>query len=814
MFKNYFSIAVRQLQKQKMYSAIKIGGFAIGIAACLLIGLYIRDELRYDRTYPDADRICRIIGVFNDNGKIEKWVSMTPPTAKVVEKDFPEVEKTGRLMPFALFYGAGSNYVCPAGQEKSIYEDGFTYADQSILDILKLPMVYGYREQALAQPNTIVLSKKKADKYFPHQDCVGKIIFLNNDKSKPYKIGAVMEDFPTTSNFQYDFLLTLTGVEFWNGEQTGWGSQNYETYILLRPGTNMKTFEKKLSADLVNNYIVPDMVRNGNKDVEKTTKNAKFELQSISDVHLKSFNIYDYQTSHGDMRFVWLFGAIACFILVIACINFINLSTAKSANRAKEVGLRKVIGAFRSGLVIQFLTESFLFSFLSFLFAILLAWGLLPFFNILSAKSLKIPWTEWWLFPIMIGAAAVIGFLAGLYPSFYLSSFKPISVLKGNLSRGTKNSLLRNGLVVFQFTTSIILIISTVIIYRQTKFLLTKKLGYDKDQVLLIQGTNTLGNEVKNLKLELLKLPQVKSVSISDYIPVSGSGTKRNGNTFYNEGKTKEESGVGGQFWLVDDAYIKTFGMKIIAGRNFSSQMISDSQAVVINHTMAKKLNLKDPIGKRITNGWTQPFNVVGMVEDFNFESMRDSAGPLCLHLGNSSSIVSVKINTADIKNLVPAISAIWKTFAPAQPIRYTFLDESFANMYADVQRMGRIFTSFAMLAIIIACLGLFALSAFMAEQRNKEIGIRKVLGASAGSITTMLSKDFVKLVLIAIVIASPVAWWAMTKWLEDFAYRADISWWVFFVSGLMAVLVALVTISFQSVKAGLANPVKSLRAE
>src|ERR1700730_3983006 len=304
MFKNYFSISVRQLQKQTMYSAIKIGGFAIGIAACLLIGLYIRDELRYDRSYPDANRICRIIGVFNDNGKIEKWVSMTPPTAKVVEKDFPEVEKTGRLMPFALFYGAGSNYVCPAGQEKSIYADGFTYADQSILDILKLPMVYGYRERALVQPNTIVLSKKKADKYFPHQDCVGQIIFLNNDTSKPYKIGAVMQDFPTTSNFQYDFLLTLTGVEFWKGEQTGWGSQNYETYILLRPGTNMKTFEKKLSADLVNNYIVPDMVREGNKDAEKTTKNAKFELQSISDVHLKSFDIYDYQTSRGDMRFV------------------------------------------------------------------------------------------------------------------------------------------------------------------------------------------------------------------------------------------------------------------------------------------------------------------------------------------------------------------------------------------------------------------------------------------------------------------------------------------------------------------------------
>jgi putative ABC transport system permease protein len=796
-----------------MYSAIKIGGFALSLAACFLIALYIRDELSYDKSYPDANRIGRIIGVYNDNGNIEKWTAMTPPTAKVVEKDFPEVEKAARLMPNTLFYGAGSNYVRPAGQEKNIYEDGFTYADQSLLDILKIPMVYGDRSKALAEPNTIVISKKKADKYFPGQDCVGKIIFLNDDKKKPFKIGGVMKDFPSTSQLQYDFILTLTGVEFWQGEQTGWGSQNYETYILLRPGVNMKEFEKKLSADLMNNYIVPDMVWNGDKDVEKITKNARFELQLISDIHLKSYDIHDFASSHGDMRFVWLFGAIACFILIIACINFINLSTAKSANRAKEVGLRKVIGSFRSSLIKQFLTESFLFSFLSFVLAILLAWALLPLFNMLSAKSLTIPWTQWWLFPIMIAAAVLVGFLAGLYPSFYLSSFNPINVLKGNLSRGSKNSLLRNGLVIFQFTSSIVLIIGTIVIYSQTKFILNKKLGFDKDQVLLIEGAHTLGDKgVLSFKQELLKLSQVKSVSVSDYLPVAG--TKRNGNTFYNDGKTKEESGVGGQFWIVDDDYIKTMGMKIVAGRNFSWEMLSDSQAVVINQTMAKKLHLKDPIGKLITNGWSHPFNVVGVVQDFNFESMRDSTGALCMHLGNSPSIVSVKMNTAEIKNLVPAITAVWKKFAPAQPIRYTFLDESFKNMYADVQRMGSIFTSFAILAIIIACLGLFALSAFMAEQRNKEISIRKVLGASVSGITAMLSKDFVKLVLIAVVIASPIAWWAMNKWLQDFSYRIEISWWMFGVAAILVILIALVTISFQSIRAAIVNPAKGLRSE
>jgi len=811
MFKNYFKIALRQLSRQKMYAAIKIGGFALSIAACLLIALYIRDELSYDKSFPEADRIYRMVAVFNDNGNIDKWTAMTPPTAKAVEKDFPEVEKVARLMPNTLFYGAGSNYLRPVNQEKNIYEEGFTYADQSILDMFKIPMVYGSRANALAEPNTMVISKKKADKYFPNQDCVGKIMFLNNDKSKPYKIGGVMQDFPTNSHLQYDFFLTLTGVEFWPGEQTGWNSNNYDHYILVRPGTNIRAFEKKLSDHLLNTYVVPDLVRNGDKDAEKVAKNARFELQAMTDIHLKSFDIHDFQSTHGDVRFVWLFGAIACFILIIACINFINLSTAKSANRAKEVGLRKVIGSFRSSLIQQFLIESLLFSFLSFVLAILLAWGLVPFFNTLSAKSLKIPWNEWWLFPVMIAMAIMIGFLSGLYPSFYLSSFKPISVLKGNLSRGSKNLLLRNGLVIFQFTSSIVLIIGTIVIYSQTKFILNKKIGFDKDQVLLIQGANTMGDEIKSFKHELMKLSQVKSVSVSDYLPVTG--TKRNGNTFYNEGKAKEESGVGTQIWVVDDDYIKTMGMKITAGRNFSFDMVSDSQAVVINQTMAKKLNLKDPIGKRITNGWSH-FNVVGVVQDFNFESMRDSTGALCMQLGISPSIVSVKVNTADIKNLIPAVSAVWKKFVPAQPIRYTFLDESFKNMYADVQRMGGIFTSFAILAIMIACLGLFALSAFIAEQRNKEIGIRKVLGATVSGITAMLSKDFVKLVLISILIASPIAWWAMNKWLQDFVYRIHISWWMFLVAALMVTIIAIATISFQAIRAAIANPAKSLRTE
>ena len=809
MFQNYLKIAIRQLLKQKMYSVIKIGGFALGIAACLLIALFIRHELSYDQHYPNSKAIYRLVGEFNENGKISRGTSVPAPMVKVLRTDYPEIEQAARLMPNTLFPGAGSNYIRRQDQKENTYETGFTYADQELLNILGIPMVYGQRSDALSKPRSLVMSKKKAEKYFPRQNPVGKLIFLNDDKTRPFTIGGVMEDFPVTSHLQFDFLLTLTDVELWPGEQTTWRASNYDSYIVLKEGTNIGEFEKKLTSSLLKNYVLPSMTDASEEEKKNVVQSAFLRLQPVSDIHLKSSGIDD-GLSHGDIRFVWLFGAIAIFILIIACINFINLSTARSANRAKEVGLRKVIGSHKSSLIKQFLTESILFSVLSFLIALLLALLLLPYFNLLSGKHLSIPWNEWWLIPIMIASALLIGIIAGFYPSFYLSSFKPINVLKGNLSRGTRNSVLRNGLVVFQFTTSIVLIVSTVVIYSQMQFILNTKVGFEKDQVVLVEGANTLGANVRNFKTELLKLSQVKSVSVSDYLPVDG--TKRNGNTFWNEGKIKVESGVDTQFWIVDDSYLQTMGMKIVSGRNFSFKMPSDSQAVIINRTMANKLNLKDPIGKRITNG--KAFVVVGVVEDFNFESMRSNIDPVCLKLGTSPSIVSIKVASADMSNLLSSITSVWKKFAPSQPLRYSFLDDKFANMYADIQRMGRISTSFSILAIIIASLGLFALSAFMAEQRSKEIGVRKVLGASVRDLASLLSKDFLKLVVIAMVIASPIAWWAMNKWLQDFVYRINISWWIFLFAGGSAVLIALLTVSFQAIKAALANPVKSLRSE
>jgi len=815
MIRNYLKIAIRQLRKQKMYAAVKIGGFALGIAACLLIALYIRDETSFDKSYPNLDRIYRLTGFFAHDGKVEKDVSWPAPMSKAILSDIPEVELCGRMMPNSLIGHAGADELRPVEQVQNTYEKGFAYIDQSTLDIFQLPMVYGKRESALKEPYTMVITKSIADKYYPGQNPIGKVMVLDNDKNHAYRVGGVIADIPSNSHLHpYNFFLTLSHMEFWNGEQNNWGDINYPIYLKIRAGTNAAQLQEKLSHDMLYNYFLPSMKKGGQVDAEKLISEFSIHLQPVKDINLYSYDIQD-GLSHGDVRFTWLFGAIAAFILVIACINFINLSTAKSANRAKEVGLRKVVGSYRSSLINQFLTESVIYSIISFIAGIFIAWLVLPYFNALANKSLVMPWEEWWFAPAMLVSALIVGIFAGLYPAFYLSSFKPIQVLKGSISGGSKSPLLRNGLVVFQFTASIILIICTIVIYNQTHFILNRKVGFDKDQVMVLQGTNTMGDlNVESFKTKLSRIASVKSVSISDYLPISGS--KRNGNTFFKEGREKLDAGVGGQFWQIDDTYLKTLGMKLVEGRNFSYNMSSDTagKSIIINQTLAKKLGLTKPVGARITNGGL--FTVIGVVQDFNFESMRGDIEPLVLHFGISPSLMTIKFRGGDVQNTIANVSALWKKYSPDQPVRYTFLDQEFANMYSDVQRTGGIFTSFAVLAIIIACLGLFALSAFMAEQRSREIGIRKVLGASVQGITSMLSMDFVKLVLLAIVIASPVAGWGLNKmFLQDFAYKAPINWyWICGLAGLAAILIALVTVSFQSIKAALANPIKSLRSE
>jgi putative ABC transport system permease protein len=808
MLRNYLAIALRQLRRQQMYAAVKIGGFALSIAACLLIALYIDNELSYDRSYPAKDRIYRLVGYQGPNGSLGKWTVFPAPMAAAIKKDFPEVERCGRLMPNQVFPRAGSNEVKSEPGKENVYEQGFTYADQDLISMLQLPTIDGERDKALTEPHTLVMTQSRAEKLFPGQNPIGKTLYFNNTPD-PWRITAVVNDLPKTSHLDFGYFLSPVGMEWWPGEQADWDANNYVNYLLVRPGTDIVAFEKKLTADLCSNYYLPTMLKEGDKNAAKELAEITFRLQPITDIHLYSAGISQATRATGDIRFIWIFGAIAAFILIIACINFINLSTAKAANRAKEVGLRKVIGAQRSGLISQFLVESILYSLLSFAIGILLAWVALPYFNLLAARSLTIPWTAAWLLPLLLLAAGAVGVAAGIYPAFFLSSFRPARVLKGELSRGSKSSILRNALVVFQFAASIMLIVGTVVIYSQTQYILNRPLGYDKDQVMLLRGTTALGSKISDLKKALRQLPQVRAVSISGYLPIADA--KRNGNEFWRAGRMNLDPEADGQFWSVDTDYLSTMGMQLAAGRNFYP---ADSQAVVINQTLAANLHLNDPIGQKITNNGNEIFTVVGVVRDFNFESLRGKVGGLAMRLGNSTSAISVKLGTTDLSGTTNAITAVWKKYAPDQPIRYTFLNEDFASMYADLQHTTGIFTAFALLAISIACLGLFALSAFMAEQRSKEIGIRKVLGATVAGITILMSKDFLRLVLLAFLIATPLAWWGMTLWLNDFAYRIAISWWIFALAGGSSLIIALVTVSFQSIRSATANPVKSLRSE
>jgi putative ABC transport system permease protein len=809
MFENYYRIAWRNLLKQKMYSSIKIGGFALGIAACLLIALYIRQELNFDQHYVNKDRIYRLTASSTFRGEVSQSVWFPAPMNEALLDDYAEFELTGDINPVENF-GAGSNEVRRIDKQESTHEEGFIFATQSILDILEVPFIAGNPKLALTDPNTMVITESKAKQYFPDEDPIGKTLILNNDESRQYKITGVIADFPVTSHFRYDFLITLEGKEFWQGEQTNWRASNYYNYVRVRPGVNIPELEAKLTSITTKYYLPSTKGTDADKNEIDWLRNMRFKLQPVSDIYLNRSGAANDDFHHGDIRYIWLFGAIAGFILFIACINFINLSTARSANRAKEVGLRKVVGSMRSSLISQFLIESVMFSMFSFIGGILLASLLLPWFVELVGKPLSFPWNEWWLFPVLGSAALIIGIIAGAYPSFYLSSFRPAAVLKGNVSLGSKSSGLRNTLVVFQFMISIVLIVGTLVVNNQMDYILTKKVGFDKDHVILLHGTHTLKDQVFPFKNELLSLSDVKNATVTSFIPITG--TRRNGSGMWTKEIPEEES-VGSQQWFVDEDYINTLGIKLIEGRGLSEKIASDSQAIVVNQAFVKAFGWKSAVGKEVIN-WKGPWTIVGVIEDFHFESMRQSIEPLALQLRKSRNIVAVNVRTNDMQATLGQINSIWKRFSPNQSIRYTFMDESYARTYADVQRLGKIFTSFTVLAIVVACLGLFALSAFMVEQRGKEISIRLVLGASVNQVFGLLTGNFMKLILISFVLAAPIGWYLMKVWLEDYVYKVDLGLSIFIWSGAGVVLIALATISYQSVRAALISPVTNLKSE
>ncbi len=804
MFKHDFKVAWRNLSKQKLYSSIKIGGFAIGIASCLLITLFIFNELSYDRHFSKDSQVYRVIREASFDGQTSNGAHFPHPFAATLEEEYPEIQMAGRFR-FFRFSGAGSE-VRRLDKPQSQHEKSLAFVDHTLLQILEAPFIKGNPTNALQEPNSIVITKSKADKYFPDDDPIGQILLLNNDESTPYKITGVIADFPVKSHFRYDFLISLADREFYSGEGVNWRNDNYCTYLLLRPGTDVAAFEQKLSG-MIEKYFLPPRLQAGREDDIAWVKSFKTKLQPLSDVYLNIDEVGD-GLHHGDIRYIWSFGAINAFILLIACINFINLSTARSADRAKEVGLRKVVGSHRVLLIRQFLLESTLFSFFAFVLGVGIAWLALPYFSQLLGKALIFPWQESWFVLTLLTGTVIIGIIAGLYPAAYLSSFKPVKVLKGEISRGSRNSSIRSGLVILQFAISVVLIIGILIVNKQMNFILDKKLGFDKDRVLVLEGTHTLGNSIQAFKNELLSLSEISSATVSEYLPIEG--TRRNNGGWAPEG-VQLADGVSGQHWAVDPDYAQTMGMRIVKGRDFSSGIAADSSAVLINESLANSLNFENPVGQTIYN-WLGAWTIVGVVEDFHFELMTKEIRPLGMILRPSNRMVSIKINSNNMPETVKAITGIWNTFSPHQPMRYTFLDVSYARMYDDVKRTSNILTVFTILAVLIACLGLFALSSFMSEQRGKEISIRKVLGASLGNIFRLLTLDFLKLVFLALVVGIPIGWFLMNRWLEDFAYRIDTTLEVFAIAGSIALLIALLTVSSESIKAGLINPVKRLK--
>ena len=816
MLKNYLTITWRQLKKQKLYSIINIMGLAISFACCLLIALYIQEEVNHDQFHPNVENIYRVavdINLKSWNAEIKSCAN-PPILGRTLVEEIPEITKFARLNPH---YGnAGSNLVRKENEKNNLYEENFVYADQSFFEIFHLPLLQGHKQKILTKPNTIVITERIAEKYFPNENPIGEVLVLNDDKEQAYQVTGVMENIPEQSNFDFDFFMSMSTLADADTNTT-WVSNNYYTYVTLAEATKPTLLEEKLKAFSVKNFG-PQFKEILDIDIQTlaaTGQRYTVCLQPFSDIYLHSDGygtpIFE---KNGDIRYLQLFTLIALFIFLIALVNFINLSTARSANRAKEVGLRKVLGSDRRQLVGQFLTESVIMGLFALVVGVIIAGNSMPLFNDLAGKNLSLPVREPLFWLTMLLAALVSGLLAGVYPAFYLSNFQPIKVLKGAQSRGSKNSWLRNGLVTVQFAISIGLIVGTLIVYHQLTYMQNKNLGFEKEQILLVEDTYTLNDQLRSFKEALGNLPEVISSTTSSYLPLQGG--RRNNSSYNLVGTSGTQGQVLLQQWSVDEDYISTLGIKLKEGRDFNLEMATDSQAVILNETAVKALGLIDPIGKKIApNGAADlQFTIIGVLDDFNYDALNRKVEGLGLFLGLSSSVVSAKVQTKNMERVIAKTEQLWKSFAPTLPFRHSFLDDRFSKMYVSEDRTSKLFSIFSLLAILIACLGLFALATFMTEQRAKEIGIRKVLGASLGNIVFQLSKNFMIPVFLGLLLAIPITWLEMNKWLDNFAYRIDIEWWMFILAGLLGIGIAFLTVSTQSIRAALANPIDALRDE
>lgn len=808
MIRNYLIVAFRNLRKQKFYSAINISGLSIGLTCFLFIALFVSDEFSYDKQSPYAQQIYRMDFSGSVNGNEFITALMSAPAAQTMKADYPEVVDAFR------FRSTGNWFIKRKGKELTFKEENAIYADPNFFEFWGIGLISGDPVTCLDRPRTLVLDQTTAKKIFGDEDPVGQMVVLDNRED--YEVTGVYADLPSNSHFHYNMMLTMHDRE--EAQRTMWMSFNFNTYLKLKEGASPQALAAKFP-DLIDTKIGPEIKQFMNLSMDQFEAQGDYAgifLVPLTDIHLHSDKLGDLE-ANGDIKYVYIFSAIGLFILILACINFMNLATARSANRAKEVGIRKVMGAFRSQLIKQFISEAMLISFISTILAFGLSALLLPYFNDLAGKQLEMSQ----LFSTgFIGTMAIImvivGLLSGSYPAFYLSKFRPAETLKGKLNLGFKSGSIRSVLVVLQFTVSIIMIVGTAIVFNQLSFIQNKKLGFNKNQILMINDAWILRDNVQAFKNEALRDSRVKSATVASFLPVA---TSNNNNVYYN-GKnvnTSETHILNNHY--IDYDYLKTLDMQIVDGRAFSKEFPTDSTTAILNETAAKQMNVS--VGDFIsTHGgdqdsmYAENYRIIGIVKDFHYESMRQNINPLVFHIGHSTGYVALKIDASDTKATISYLNQVWDDLAPGQPFAYNFMDERFDRIYASEQKIGQIFGVFAFLAIFIACLGLFGLASFTAEQKRKEIGIRKVLGASVAHLVNKLSFSFIRLVIVSFLIASPISYFAMKAWLDDFVYRTDISWWVFLVAGIAACAIAWLTMSVQSWKAARANPVSSLRNE
>lgn len=816
MINNYLKIAIRNLFKQKFYSIINITGLAIGLTCIILISLYVVNELSFDKHHENWENIYRAGFYLKFGGKEADYAVAPPPLSIAMQEEIPEVESATRFRSWGSFLVKRDD----PGSE-NIKQHGVIWADSSVFNVFTIPLIKGNPNTCLKDPNTVVISQSAAEKYFIDKDPLDQSLILDNNRT--VKVTGIFEDMPETSHFRFDIMMSMEGLE--ESKSQMWLSNNFVTYFTLREGSDPVLVEKKLN-DLLFKYAgeqVKQIMGFSMAEFEEQGNKASFFIQPLSSIHLSSDLIAEIGPN-SDIQYIYIFSAVAIFILILACVNFMNLSTARSADRAKEVGIRKVLGSHRSHLIRLFLAESIVISFIAILLALIFAQALLHPFNNLAGVNLAIPVLSPLFWILMIGGGLLLGFLAGIYPAFFLSSFKPVSILSGDISKGVKSGFIRNLLVIFQFSISIILIVGTIAVYNQLNFIQNKRLGFNKDQIITLHDTFVLGDQAESFKNEMLKNPEIISGTVSGFLPVSNSN--RNNTSYWKKGDRSAENSINWQQWRIDHDYIETLGMKIIKGRDFSEEFPSDSSAIIINERAAEVLAWEDPIGKELQTfrggrsendfdiSSATTYKIIGVVENFHWESLKENIGSLCLILERSTGKISFKFNSSDTKAVINTLEKKWKEIATDQPFQFSFLDDEFGKMYENEQKTGQIFTAFAILAIFIASLGLFALAAFTAEKRIKEIGIRKVLGATTGSIVIMFSKDFGKLVLIAFVVAIPIAWYVIKLWLEGFAYKEVPGVWIYAGAGLISLVIAWITVSYQSLKAAIANPANSLRNE